>query len=594
MHEVSAAPAAHHGPPTTFIRKHVFSTDHKVIGIQYYHLALVAVVVGMVLSWLMRIHLGWSSLAIPGLQVISPNGAPGGLMTPEYYLQLMTMHGTIMVFFVLTTAPFAAFGNYFLPIQVGAEDMPFPHFNMMSFWTPLTAFCVLISAFFVGDGPPLAGWTAYAPLSAVGSIAGPGEGTGQVLWATAIGIFCIGQLLGSLNFISTVLDMRTKGMTLARLPVTVWAWFITSCMGLTAFAVLMPATILLLLGHVAGTSFFVPSGLVINDQLLPHSGGSTLLWQHLFWFFGHPEVYIAIVPGMGIVTHVLVTNMRRPMLSIKAILYSLWALAFLSYMVYGHHMFVSGMNPFSSLAFSFPTLMITIPSTILVLIWIGSLYGSKLRINSASLFALGFVSMFVSGGVSGFFLAQPSIDIMLHATYFVVGHFHLVMAVAAIFGIFAGTYFWFPKMTGRMMNETWGKIHFWFSFVGTYCIFMPFHYLGIAGNVRRYQAFVDDYLQPLIPVHRFITIAALLTGLSQLIFLYNLIHSRFKGAPAPDNPWQATSLEWITATPPPHDNFGGKHPVVYHDPFQYGVKSSVGDYVMQTSPEQVATEHDEK
>jgi len=587
MHEVSAAPAAHHGPPTTFIRKHVFSTDHKVIGIQYYHLALVAVVVGMVLSWLMRIHLGWTNAAIPGLQTISPNGAPGGVMTPEYYLQLMTMHATIMVFFVLTTAPFAAFGNYFLPIQTGAEDMPFPHFNMMSFWVTLTGFLVLISTFFVSDGPPLAGWTSYAPLSAIGKAAGPGEGTGQVLWAAALAIFCVGQLLGALNFISTVLDMRCKGMTLSRLPVTAWAWFITSCMGLTAFAVLMPATILLILDHVAGTSFFVPSGLVLNDQLIPHSGGSTLLWQHLFWFFGHPEVYIAIVPGMGIVTHVLMTNMRRPMLSMKAILYSMWALAFLSYMVYGHHMFVSGMNPFSSLAFSFPTLMITIPSTILVLIWIGSLYGSHLRINTASLFSLGFISMFVSGGVSGFFLAQPSIDIMLHATYFVVGHFHMVMGVAAMFGIFAGTYFWFPKMYGRMMDETLGKIHFWLTFVGTYCIFMPFHYLGWAGNVRRYAAFTDDYLKPLIPLHQFISIAALFTGAVQLIFIYNFINSRFRGAPAPANPWEGTSLEWIMPSPPPWNNFGGKDPVVYHDAEQYGVKTASGvDYIMQNSPEQ--------
>jgi cytochrome c oxidase subunit 1 len=594
MHDMSAHAAPHHAPPVGFIKNHVFSLDHKVIGKQYYTLALVAVFIGMVLSWFMRIHLAWTNVAIPGLQLLSPTGAPNGLMTPEYYLELMTMHGTIMVFFVLTTAPFAAFGNYFLPIQVGAEDMPFPHFNMMSFWTTLTAFCVLVSAFFVGDGPPLSGWTAYAPLSAVGSIAGPGQGTGQVLWAAAIGIFCIGQLLGSLNFISTVLDMRTKGMTLMRLPITAWAWFITSCMGLTAFAVLLPACILLILDHVAGTSFFIASGLVVNDKMLPHSGGSTLLWQHLFWFFGHPEVYIAIVPGMGIVTHVLITNMRRPMLSIKAILYSMWALAFLSYMVYGHHMFVSGMNPFSSLVFSFPTLLITIPSTVVVLIWIGSLYGSKLRINSASLFALGFISMFVSGGVSGFFLAQPSIDIMLHATYFVVGHFHMVMAVAALFGIFSGTYFWFPKMTGHMMNETWGKIHFWLTFVGTYAIFMPFHYLGMAGNVRRYSAFTDDFLVPLIPVHKFITIAALFTGAVQLIFIFNLIYSRFKGPKAPDNPWECTSLEWIMPSPPPWNNFGGKDPIVYHDPYQYGIEGSSGDYVMQNSPEQINTIRDNK
>src|SRR5271166_2623142 len=344
MNETSSAPAVVHGPPTTFISKHVFSLDHKVIGIQYYTLALVAVVTGMVLSWLMRIHLGWSSAAIPGLQILSPNGAPGGVMTPEYYLQLMTMHATIMVFFVLTTAPFAAFGNYFLPIQVGAEDMPFPHFNMMSFWVTFVGFLVLVASFFVSDGPTLGGWTQYAPLSALGSAGGPGQGTGVVLWATSIAIFCIGQLLGSLNFITTTLDMRCKGMSLWRLPLSAWAWFITSCMGLTAFAVLMPACILLILDHVAGTSFFVPSGTVVNDQLQPHSGGSTLLWQHLFWFFGHPEVYIAIVPGMGIVSHVLITNMRKPMLSHRVVVYSMGALAVLSYMVYGHHMFVSGMN----------------------------------------------------------------------------------------------------------------------------------------------------------------------------------------------------------------------------------------------------------
>jgi cytochrome c oxidase subunit 1 len=594
MHDV-AAHAAHHAPPTSFIRKHVFSLDHKVIGKQYYALALVAAFVGMFLSWFMRIHLAWNDTAIPGLQLLSKTGAPGGVMTPEYYLQLMTMHGTIMVFFVLTTAPFAAFGNYFLPIQVGAEDMPFPHFNMMSFWVTFVAFLVLMSSFILGDGPTLGGWTQYAPLNAVGSVAGPGQGLGVVLWAASIGLFCVGQLLGSLNFITTTLDLRVKGMSLMRLPLTAWAWFITSCMGLTAFAVLMPACILVILDHVAGTSFFVASNLVINDQVQPHSGGSTLLWQHLFWFFGHPEVYIAIVPGLGIVSHILITNMRKPMLSHRTLIYSMGALAVLSYMVYGHHMFVSGMNPFSSLAFSFPTLVITIPSTIVVLVQVFSLYGSKLRINSASLFSLGFISMFVAGGVSGFFLAQPSIDIMLHATYFVVVHFHMVMGVAAMFGIFAGTYFWFPKMTGRMMNETLGKAHFWLSFVGAYCIFMPFHYLGLAGNVRRYSSFVDDFLQPLIPVHRFITVAALLTGAAQLIFLYNLIHSRFWGKLAPnDNPWEATSLEWSTATPPPFDNFGGKHPVVYHDPYQYGVQSSVGDYVMQTSPEQVKTESDEQ
>src|ERR1700731_4725798 len=516
MHDISAHAVEHHAPPTSFIRKHVFSLDHKVIGKQYYALALVAALSGMLLSWFMRIHLAWTNAAIPGLQLLSKTGAPGGVITPEFYLQLMTMHGTIMVFFVLTTAPFAAFGNFFLPIQVGAEDMPFPRFNMMSFWVTFTGFLFLLASFFVGDGPTLGGWTQYAPLNAVGSVGGPGQGSGVVLWAISIALFCVGQLLGALNFITTTLDLRVKGMSLMRLPLSAWAWFITSCMGLTAFAVLMPACILVILDHVAGTSFFVASNLVINDQLQPHSGGSTLLLQPPFWFFGHPEVYIAIVPGMGIVSHVLITNMRKPMLSHRVLVYSMGALAVLSYMVYGHHMFVSGMNPVSSIVFSFPTLLITIPSTIIVLIWIGSLYGSQLRITAASLFALGFISVFITGGVSGFFLAQPAIQILLHATHFVVAHFHFTMAIAAIFGIFSGTYFWFPKMYGRMMNETLGKVHFWLTFIGVYCIFMPMHYLGLAGNVRRYAAFPADYMSPLVGVHQFITIAALFTGAAQL------------------------------------------------------------------------------
>src|SRR5438270_1441620 len=575
-----------HGPPTSFIRKHVFSLDHKVIGKQYYALALLAVFLGMALSWLMRFHLVFPTKAIWGLHLISKAGAPGDIMTPEYYLSLMTMHGTLMVFFVLTNAPFAAFGNYFLPIQIGAEDMAFSRFNMMSFWTTFLAFCILIAAFFVGDGPPIAGWTSYAPLSAVGADAGPGQGFGQTLWGLSIFVFCIASLLGALNFIATTLDLRTRGMTLSRMPICTWAWFITSCIALLAFAVLLPACLLLILDRVAGTSFFIPAGLVISDRLQPHSGGSPLLWQHLFWFFGHPEVYIAILPAIGIVSHILICNMRKPMLSHKTIIYCMMGIGFLSYMVWGHHMFLSGMNPFSALVFSFPTLIITIPATIMTLMWLGSLYGSNLRINSASLFCLGFISMFVSGGVSGFFLAQPSIDIYLHATYFVVGHFHMVMGVAAIFGVFAGTYFWFPKMTGRMMNETLGRLHFWFTFVGTYCIFMPFHYLGLAGNVRRYSAFTDDYLIPLIPIHKFITYAALFTGAAQLIFIFNLIYSHFKGPIASANPWEATSLEWSTpSSPPPFDNFGGVHPVVYHDPYQYGVKSSTGDYLMQASPE---------
>jgi cytochrome c oxidase subunit I len=588
MTEVSSQsqPVAHqHTAPTSFLRKYVFSLDHKVIGKQYYGLALVSVFVGMVLSWLLRIHLAYPNWHIPLLGKFSAAGAPGGVMTPEYYLSLLTMHGTLMVFFVLTNAPFAAFGNYFLPIQIGAEDMAFPRFNMMSFWTTFLAFLVMMAAFFVADGPPISGWTAYAPLSAIGRDAGPGLALGQDLWAISIAIFCIASLLGALNFIATTLDLRTRGMSLARMPYSTWAWFVTSVIALLAFAVLLPACVLLILDRVAGTSFFIPGGLILSDKLQPHSGGSPLLWQHLFWFFGHPEVYIAILPSIGIIATILPVFTRKPLLGPRALIGSMVAIGFLSYMVWGHHMFVSGMNPFSANIFSIPTLIITIPATIMTLLLTASIYGGRMRFDTPALFCLGFISVFISGGISGFYLAQPSLDTYLHATYFVVAHFHFVMAVASLFGVFAGTYFWFPKMFGRMMNETLGKWHFWLTFLGVYCVFMPMHYLGLVGNVRRYSAFVDDYLAPLIPVHKFITIAALVTGAAQLIFFWNLIWSRFRGSVASENPWEATSLEWATTSPPPFDNFGGVHPVVHNGPNEFGLEAPNGtDYVMQTTP----------
>ena len=582
--ELPPAAPHQHTAPESFIRKYVFSLDHKVIGKQYLGLGLVAVCTGMFLSWIMRYHLAFPDKPVPLVGLIAPTFAAGGVITPEFYLQLMTMHGTIMVFFVLTTAPFAGFGNFVLPLQVGAEDMAFPRFNMMSFWVTFVAFVVLVAAFFVPDGPPLAGWTAYAPLSAVGKSAGPGEGLGQSLWVISIGIFCIGQLLGSLNFIATTLDLRAKGMTLARMPYSTWAWFITSIIGLIAFSVLLPACVLLLLDRVAGTSFFIPAGLVVSDALQPHSGGSPLLWQHLFWFFGHPEVYIAIVPGFGIISTILPAMCRKPHLGPRVLIACELAIAGLSYMVWGHHMFLSGMSPMSATLFSVPTLIITIPAAIITLLWLGTIYGAKLRINTASLFCLGFVSVFVTGGLSGFFLSQPSIDTYLHGTYFVVGHFHFVMGVAAMFGIFAGTYFWFPKMFGRMMNDTLGKWHFALTFLGVYATFMPMHWLGLEGNVRRYSSFPSDYMHGSLALHRFITFAALFLGAAQLVFLVNLLWSRLRGPAAPDNPWEATSLEWITPSPPPFDNFGGVHPVVWHGPNEYGVASPRGDYVMQTDP----------
>ena len=582
MHDMTAHAAAHHAPPQGFIRKYIFSVDHKVIGIQYVTLSLVAAFIGMALSWVMRIHLGWPTAAIPFLGTLSPNGAPGGVPTPEYYLSLMTMHGTIMAFFVLTAAPMAGFGNFMLPIQVGAADMAFPRLNMWSFWVTFVGFAVACATFVIPDGPPLSGWTAYAPLSAVGQVAGPGQGRGQDLWVLSIALFCVASLLGALNFIVTTIDLRTKGMTMSRLPVSTWAWFINAWVSLLAFAVLLPTGLLLLLDRVGGTSFFIAGGTVVNDKVLPHSGGSALLYQHLFWFFGHPEVYIVIIPAFGIVAHVMPTFTRQPLVGgWKVITFATATVGALSFVVWGHHMFVSGMSPYMGMVFSVPTLIITIPSVIVVMVFAFSLYGGNIRFTTPMLFCLGFISLFISGGIGGFFLAQPAVDSYLHATSFVVGHFHFTMGLSAIFGAFAGFYYWFPKMWGRMMNETLGKVHFWLTFVLVYSVFMTMHLMGLTGVVRRYSAYVADFMVPQIPTNRFMTVAALLLGATQFIFLFNAIYSRFKGPKAPDDPWQATTLEWDTTSPPPFDNFGGRQMTVYHGPMEYD-----GDaFVMQTSPE---------
>src|SRR5882757_7900888 len=571
--EIAAHEIHAHGAPQGFIRKWVFSLDHKVIGLQYYFLALSAVFVGMFLSLLMRIHMIWPGANLPLL----------GEIKPETYLSLLTMHGTIMVFFVLTTAPQGGFGNYFLPIQIGAPDMAFPVLNMLSFWTTFIAFVVILAAFFVTGGAPLHGWTGYAPLSALPS-AGPGEGLGADLWITSIAIFCLASLMGALNFITTVLDLRAKGMTLMRMPLTVWSWFVTAILGLLAFGVLLSAGILLLLDRNLGTSFYVPL-VVVNGQIMGHKGGSPLLWQHLFWFFGHPEVYIAILPGMGVASQLLSTFARKPIFGYKAMVYAILGIGLLGFVVWGHHMFMSGMSPYSAFAFSIMTMAIGVPSAIKTFNWLGTIRGGRVRFQTPMLYAIGFVSLFVSGGLSGPFLAQPVLDIPLHDTAFVVGHFHLIMGVAAIFGMFAGTYYWFPKMFGRMMNETWGRVHFFITLAGTYAIFMPMHYLGIAGGTRRYSQYTEvAYLQKLMPLHQFMTYAAIITIAAQFIFVINLFWSMFKGPKANDNPWEATTLEWTTATPPPHDNFGGVTPVVNHGPYEYGVPGAAKDFVMQNDP----------
>ena len=576
---------AAHEAPKGFIRRYIFSLDHKVIGLQYYFLALFSVFLGMALSVLMRFHLVWPDAKVSLFEKLWPTGAAGGIMTPELYLSLMTMHGTIMVFFVLTTAPQSGFGNYFLPIQIGAEDMAFPVLNMLSFWTTFLALVVMVAAFFVPGGAPLAGWTAYPPLSAVGQLSGPGEGLGQTLWVFSIAIFCGASLMGAINFIATIIDLRARGMSMMRLPLTCWSWFVTAILGLLGFAVLLAAGVLLLLDRMAGTSFFLPAGLMVNDQILNHKGGSPLLWQHLFWFFGHPEVYIAILPGMGVASQLLSTFSRKPIFGYRAMVFAILGIGFLGFFVWGHHMFMSGMNPYSAMAFSVLTMAIGVPSAIKTFNWIGTLWGGRIRFDTAMMFALGFVSLFVTGGISGIFLGQPALDLYFHDTYFVVGHFHMIMGVAAIFGMFAGTFYWFPKMFGRMLNETLGKIHFYCTFLGVYAIFTPMHFLGIAGNPRRYADFTNfEFMNKLMPVHTFMTWAAIFTATVQLIFVWNLFWSMRKGKKAPVNPWEATTLEWTIPSPPPFDNFAGKHPIVNHGPYEYSVPGAPKDYIMQSDP----------
>jgi cytochrome c oxidase subunit 1 len=585
MSETPHTHPAVHAAPTGFIRKWVFSLDHKVIGLQYYFLALIAVFLGMGLSIIFRLRLAWPTEQWPLLAKIFPAGFEGGPMTPEFYLSMVTMHGTIMVFFVLTTAPQSGFGNYFLPIQIGAHDMAFPVLNMLSFWITFVSMAIMVAALFVTGGAPLSGWTAYAPLSALGQIAGPGQGLGQTLWIVSIAVFCIASLLGALNFITTMLNMRAKGMSLMRLPLTVWTWFTTAILALLSFPVLLAGGILLLFDRVGGTSFFIPAGLVVSDRLIQHSGGSPILWQHLFWFFGHPEVYIAILPGMGVASQLISTFARKPIFGYRAMVYAVFAIGLLGFFVWGHHMFVSGLSPLSALVFSILTLTIGVPSAVKTFNWLGTLWGGKIRFTTPALYGIGFVSLFVSGGITGIFLGQTSVDVPLHDTYFPVGHFHLIMGVASIFGIFGASYYWFPKMFGRMMNETLGKIHFWFTFIGVNAIFMPMHIMGIMGHPRRYaQSTEFQYLAGTQPFHVFITIAAIITVVAQFIFLVNFFWSLFKGKKASDNPWEATTLEWTIPSPPPHDNFAGKIPVVHHGPYEYSVPGAPRDFVMQTDP----------
>jgi cytochrome c oxidase subunit 1 len=505
--------------PKLTLSARIFSTDHRTIARQYFFLALFAVVFGVMLSLLMRFHLVYPQTPVGWFETIWPVKASGGIMTPELYLSLLTLHGTIMVFFVLTLAPLNAFGNLVLPEQLGAPGMAFPRLNMLSFWTTVLSFLLLIASFTCQDGGPLSGWTAYPPLSALGAIAGPGQGLGQTLWFFSIGVFCIAATLSAINFISTVIELRAPGMGMMDMPLPCWNWFVTSILSLLSFPVLLAAGLLILLDRLAGTAFFLPAG-----------GGSPLLWQHLFWFFGHPEVYIAILPGMGIVSHIIPVFSRKPIFGYRAMVYSTIAIALLGMLVWGHHMFISGLNPYSAIAFSVLTMAIGAPSAVKTFNWIATLWGGALELNTAMLFCLGFVSIFVTGGLSGLFLGQPQIDAYFHDTYFVVAHFHMIMGIAALFGIFAATFYWFPLMFSRKLNERLGKLHFYLTFVLAYATFLPMHFAGFAGNPRRYADFTTfEFLQPVLPLQKGITYTAFVLAAVQLIFLWNLFWTLRRG-----------------------------------------------------------------
>jgi len=576
----------HAHPQLGFWRKYVFSTDHKVIGLQYMITAMAMAVVGGLLSMLMRLQLAWPAHAWPTLGKIFPVAFAGNIMEPGFYVSLVTMHGTIMVFFLFTAVLTGAFGNFLIPLQIGARDMAFPFLNALSYWVFLLSCIVILSALFVAGGAPLGGWTAYAPLSALGEASGPGEGAGMSLWIAALALFTVSGLMGGLNYITTILTMRTKGLSMMRLPLTQWSLLITAVLGLLAFPVLLAAAILLLFDRAGGTSFFIPSGIIMNNRLLGNSGGHPLLWQHLFWFFGHPEVYIVILPAMGMASDILSTFCRKPIFSYKMMVYSMVSIAGLSFIVWGHHMFVSGMSPFLGSVFTMTTLVIAVPSAVKTFNWLGTVWGARIRFTSAALFSIGFISVFVSGGLSGIFLGSSAADIYLQDTYFVVAHFHLVMAIAPLFAAFAGIYYWYPKMFGRFLNETLGKLHFWGSLIGVYAVFFPMHVLGITGHMRRiYDPLFYDFLKPDQAMNVFVSVSAFALATVQLVFLANFFISIFAGKRVTENnPWHATTLEWETPCPTGHGNFGDELPVVHRWAFDYSVPGAKNDFVPQTVP----------
>lgn len=574
---------AHHHHQS-FVSKYVFSMDHKIIAKQFLITGMIWAILGGLMSVLFRLQLGYPDQTFPWLEDILGNWARGGKITPENYYALVTMHGTVLVFFVLTGGLSGTFANFLIPLQVGARDMASPMMNMLSYWFFFGGSIVMLSSLFVQTGPFSGGWTAYPPLSALGD-ASPGSKVGMDLWITAMALFVVSSLLGGLNYVSTVLNLRTKGMSMTRLPLTIWALFFTAVLGILSFPVLLSGFILLLFDRHGGTSFYLSDiYIAATNQALPNEGGSAILYQHLFWFLGHPEVYIILLPAMGMASEILSVNSRKPIFGYMAMVGSLFAITILAFLVWAHHMFVTGLNPFLGSVFVLLTLLIAVPSAIKVFNWLTTIWKANIKFTPGMLFALGFVSLFISGGLTGIFLGNSTLDIHLHDTYFVIAHFHIVMGVSAFFGMFAGIYHWFPKMYGRYMNNTLAYIHFWVTLAGAYLIFWPMHYEGLAGMPRRYLDYSNwASFNQFGDLNKFISTVAIIVFAIQLLFVFNFFYSIWKGRKVTtQNPWGATTLEWTAPIHPGHGNWEGEIPEVHRWAYDYSKDGR--DFIPQTEP----------
>ncbi len=553
----------------TFITKYVFSQDHKMIAKQFLVTGIIWAIIGGLFSVIFRFQLGYPESTFPWLEDIFGHWAAGGKLKPEFYYALVTMHGTILVFFVLTAGLSGTFANFLIPLQIGARDMASPFLNMLSYWFFFLASTIMFASLFVQTGPASGGWTIYPPLSALGE-ASSGSKIGMDLWLVSMAMFIVSSLLGGLNYITTILNMRTKGMSMTRLPLTIWALFFTAVLGVLSFPVLLSGAILLLFDRNLGTSFYL-SDIVIAGKILPNEGGSAILFQHLFWFLGHPEVYIILLPAMGMSSEIISVNSRKPIFGYMAMVGSVFAIAVLAFLVWAHHMFVTGLNPFLGSVFVLLTLLIAVPSAIKVFNWLTTLWRANIRFTPGMLFAIGFVSLFISGGLTGIFLGNSALDLHLHDTYFVVAHFHIVMGVASFFGMFAGVYHWFPKMFGRYLNNTLAYIHFWVTIVGAYLIFWPMHYQGLSGMPRRYYDFSGwSSFNMFSGLNEFISMVAMIVFAAQLLFVFNFFYSMFKGRKvAVTNPWGSNTLEWTTPINPGHGNWPGEIPEVHRGAYDY-------------------------